>query len=114
MPHHPWAVEVTRASLQSWLYDSFDAFCYVPFVDHDYALHTPDEFCDNHVDIDKQDIYCAIPSDLPDFYHDIYCSDYIVCFSRYAFWLVGTPLRSNTSDSLSGDCVEPICHNTGR
>ena len=114
MPHHPLAVEVTHASLQSWLSDSFDAFCYVPFAVQYYALHTPDGFCDNPADIDNQGIYYAIPSGLTDFYYDNYCSVCIVCSSRYAFWLVGTPLNSNTSDSLSGDYVEPICHNTGR
>jgi len=114
MPHHPLAVEVTRASLQSWLYDAFDAFCYVPFAVRNCALHTQDEPCDNPADIDNRGIYNAIPSDLPGFYYDIYCSVCIVCLSRYAFWHVGTPLRSNTSDSLSGDYVEPICHNTCR
>ena len=62
MPHLPWAVKVTRASLQSWLTDPFDAFYYVLSVAHDYVLHTPDETCDNPFDIYQPGISCAIPS----------------------------------------------------
>ena len=58
-----------------------------------------DEFSDNPFDIDKQNIYCAIPSGWPGSFSDILCSSCIACFSRYTSWLVDTLLRSNTSDS---------------
>ncbi|MCJ7447748.1 MAG: hypothetical protein MUO72_08645 [Bacteroidales bacterium] len=108
------AVEVTRPSLQSWLTDPFDAFCYVSSVAHDYALHTPDEPRDNPFDIDQPGISCAIPSGWPGSFSDISCASCIVFFSRYASWLVGTLFRSNTSDSLHGDYMVPICNSGGR
>ena len=114
MPHLPWAVEVTRASLQSWLTDPSDAFCYVSSVAHDYALHIPGEPRDNLFDIDQPGISCAIPSGWHGSFSDISCSSCIVFFSRYASWLVGTLFRSNTSDSLFGDYIVPICNSVGR
>jgi len=78
------AEKVTSPYLQSWLIDHFDAFCYAPFADHDYALQTPGEPWDNLFDIDKPGIYCVIPSGWPGFSYDIYYSFCIVGFSRYA------------------------------
>jgi hypothetical protein len=95
------------------LTDFFDASCYVPFVAPDYALHIPDEPPDNPFDIDQPGISCAIPSGWPGSFPYISCSYYILFFSSCVSWLVGTPLWSNTSDSLYGDCAGKNGRNVG-
>jgi len=114
MLHLPWAAEVTRTSLQSRLPDLFDVYYSVPFVALDCALHTPDEPPDNPFDIDQPGISFAIPSGWPGSFSDISCFFYIVFFSRFASWLVGTLFWSNTSDSLHGDYTGKYGHNVSR
>ena len=80
IPHFPQAAEVTCSSLQSWLTDPFDAFCYVSPVAHDYALHTPDEPRDNPFDIDQPGISCVIPCGWPGSFSDISYSSCIADF----------------------------------
>jgi hypothetical protein len=114
MNHLPWVAELSRASLQSWLNDFFVAFCYVPSATHDYVLHTPDELPGNPFDIDPTGISYAILSGWPGTFSDISCSFYILLFSRFVSWLVGTLFWNNTSDALHGDCVVTPYHNVGK
>jgi len=113
MPHLPWAVEVTRPSLQSLTLHLSDAVYYATFAAHGSVLHNPDDSFGIEPGKNGQGLYGA----------NAYCELFVTTcpwLCDQSFYHEAVSVRSgnwqmnSNSVSLIGDYVVGYDHNDGR